>query len=128
MLGQSKIAVILWVLAIALLPIRMANAHLHLCLDGKERPVAVHLQDVPTHYGIANTSSGHNDLDVDVSQMSVSAKKATNTDELSPAILSAYVIALVFPEPPHRTPRIELATPVVAFDFDLRPPTRGPPV
>ena len=128
MLGQSKIAVVLWLVALALLPIRMANAHLHLCLDGQERPLAVHLLDVPTHHGAVSASSGHNDIDVDVSQTPVSAKKVSNADDLSPAILGAYFIALVFPEPPKRAPRIELATPVVAFDFDLRPPTRGPPV
>ena len=126
MFPQSKIAFALWLVAIALLPIRMANAHLHLCLDGQERPVTFHVQDVPTHHGAAGAPSGHNDVDLDVPP-SVSAKKVSNADELSPAILGAYVLSLLLPEYPHFAPQVWLLAPPSTPQLDLRPPTRGPP-
>lgn len=49
MFGRYNFA--LWVLAIAMLPVRIVNAHIHLCLDGQEPPTSVHFQDVPTHHG-----------------------------------------------------------------------------
>ena len=127
MLVQSKIALVLWLVALALLPVRMASAHLHLCLDGQERPISVHVQDVPTHHGVAGAAGGHNDIDVDVST-SVSTKKASNTDELSPAILGAYVIAVVLTDYAPVAPRIEVVTAALVPVFELRPPPRGPPV
>ena len=126
MLGQSKIAVILGLVALAFLPIRMAHAHLHLRLDGQERPVSMHFEDVPTHHGAVSVPSGHNDFDVDV-PTSVSIKKANSTDELSPAILGAYIVAVLLPEYAAVVPSAEVADPAPVVVFDLRPPTRGPP-
>ena len=126
MFHESRIAFVLCLVAVALLPIRMANAHLHLCLDGQERPVTFHVQDVPTHHGTAGASSGHNDVDVDIAS-SISAKKVSTADELSPAILGAYVLALLLPEYPRAAPQDGSLTPALTPRFDLRPPTRGPP-
>lgn len=126
MFHGSKIAMLLWLLAVALLPVRMANAHLHLCLDGQAPPVSVHVQDLAMHDGDSADEDGHTDRDLDVSQ-SVTLAKATNLDDFSPAILGAYVLAILLPAQIHVAPRGVLLTPDLTPAFDLRPPPRGPP-
>src|SRR5262245_16978258 len=138
MLRQSTFAALLWLLAIALLPVRMAHAHLHMCLDGKDKPVAVHVGDVPTHHGSAAASSGHDDaghndaghndaghnnVDVDVSASAI-AKKAGPIDEVTLDLLGAYVLALLLPaRQPALLPTAPLTSELTAC-FELRPPSR----
>lgn len=127
MFRGSKFALLLWLLAIVLLPVRMANAHLHLCLDGQEPPVSVHVQDTPMHDGVADVhDDGHTDRDLDVSK-SLTVAKASNLDDVSPALLNVYVLAIVLPAQSHVVPRSVLLTPDLEPAFDLRPPPRGPP-
>ena len=119
---------LLWVLAIVLLPIRMANAHLHMCLDGQERAVSVHIDDVPTHHGALDEGNGHNDLDLDLDvSPSLSVTKADSADTFSPIILGTYVLAVLLPEQRHSAPEAILLDRVQLPTLDLRPPPRGPP-
>lgn len=126
MFHGSKFAMLLWLLAVALLPVRMANAHLHLCLDGQAPPVSVHVEDLATHDGNPVSEDGHTDRDLDVSQ-SLAFAKATNLNDFSPAILGAYVLAILAPAQIHVAPRSVLLSPDLTPAFDLRPPPRGPP-
>jgi hypothetical protein len=129
MFRHSTLAVILWVLAVALLPVRMANAHLHFCLDGQERPVSFHVQDLATHSGTEHVDEeGHNDRDVDVSASLLTTKLSSGAGDAPFALLHVYVLATLLPierQPFFSTdlPHINL-TSVLA----LRPPVRGPPV
>lgn len=130
MLRHSTFAALLWLLAIALLPVRLAQAHLHMCLDGQDAPVAVHV-DIPTHHGAADhddehTGGGHNDVDVDVST-SATVKKAGTFEDLSLDILGVYVLALVLPEHQAVLPPSAYRSVPTTVRFELLPPSRGPP-
>jgi hypothetical protein len=125
MIRHSRIGLILWVLAVALLPVRMANAHLHLCLDGKEAPISVHVEDVPGHQDDADLSVGHHDHDVDVSgSMSVTKSASFALDN---PIISAFVLAILLPIESSRIVRADVAEPYSSVAFVVHPPSRGPP-
>lgn len=124
MSGRSKFAVLIWLLAIALLPVRMASAHLHMCLDGQEPPVSVHVQDIATHDGSEDTA-GHNDRDVQLSVLSIT--KASGLDKAPLPLLDACVLAILLPAPRSITPPVSVLIPDPTPAFDLRPPSRGPP-
>ncbi|HEU4602332.1 MAG TPA: hypothetical protein VFS24_10205 [Steroidobacteraceae bacterium] len=122
---RSRIGLILWVLAVALLPVRMANAHLHLCLDGQEAPISVHVEDVPGHQDDADFKAGHHDHDVDVSGSMTVTKSASFA--LDNPIISAYVLAIVLPVEAPRVFSADVAEIHFSVPFTLRPPSRGPP-
>lgn len=126
MFRRSTFATFLWLLAIVLLPLQSANAHVHLCLDGQEPPVSVHVQDVPTHFGAAAQGEGHSDRDVQVTG-SLWTKKAGDFDDVPLDIVQAYVIAFVLPVRIESAPDVAVHLPHRSSVFALHPPTRGPP-
>jgi len=128
MLRRSRPLVLLWVLAIALLTMRMADAHLHLCFDGSDRPVSLHVADVPTHHGEHDDSSGHQDQDLDFSSPLLIKKGGGSLDDATIAVLGAYVLAFVLPEIETVTPEFDFSTAPLVSVFHLRPPLRGPPL
>src|SRR5690349_12896603 len=94
MFRHSPIARLLWLLAIALLLVRVGEAHLHLCLDGQQQqPVAMHVEDAPTHSGLEASADGHNDVDVDLS-VSPWVKKI-GVDELPIIVFASVLLALL---------------------------------
>lgn len=125
MFRRSKFAALIWLLAIALLPVRIANAHLHMCLDGQEQRAALHVMDAPTHDG-TDTESGHKDRDVTLSA-TLSVTKANTLDDAPLPLLDAYVLALLLPVEQASVPSISVQIPALTPAFDLRPPSRGPP-
>jgi hypothetical protein len=128
MVRHSTLAVLLWVLAVALLPIRMANAHLHLCLDGREQPVSLHVQDVPAHAGAEHAADeGHNDRDVDFSASLLTAKLAGGIDDAPSALLHVYVLAALLPIERPIVPVTDFRGTDFTSVVTLRPPVRGPP-
>lgn len=127
MLRHSPIARLLWLLAIALLLVRVGEAHLHLCLDGQqEQPVAMHVDDAPTHSGSETSSGGHNDVDVDLS-VSPWVKKI-GVDELPIIVFASVLLALLLPILQSTSRPAQLLIPNLAAAFALRPPLRGPPL
>lgn len=129
MFRHSAFAIVLWVLAVALLPVRMANAHLHLCLDGQERPVSLHVQDVATHSGAeATTEQGHNDRDVDVSASLLTVKLSGGADDAPFAFLHLYVLTALLPLEHPTFSLVDLPGAELTSVVTLRPPVRGPPV
>ncbi|MBB6094969.1 hypothetical protein HNQ60_003856 [Povalibacter uvarum] len=125
MFRRSKFAALIWLLAIALLPVRMANAHLHMCLDGQEPRAALHVTDVPMHDGTED-ESGHNDRDVKLSA-ALSITKANTLDDTPLPLLETYVLAIVLPVERSVAPPVFVQIPDLTPAFDLRPPSRGPP-
>jgi hypothetical protein len=130
MLRQSLIARCLGYLAIALLLLRVGEAHLHLCLDGQDRSAAMHIEDAPLHDGAQSAVDGHNDLDVDLSVLPWLKNAAT--DDTTMAVLGlfaleALLLAFLLPalKTTIRPARLRLPFPDPAFG--LRPPLRGPP-
>ena len=128
MLRRSSIAVLLWVLAIALVPVRMANAHLHFCLDGQQAPVSLHVQDRAGHAHDEHVDDGHLDVDVDVSVANTIAKLPGAGDDILPVFLPLYVLAVLIPTQQHEPPRQTVAVVDTSAIAQLRPPVRGPPL
>lgn len=115
-------------LCITVLVMRLGGAHLHLCLDGSEPPVSVHLTDDArvngSHTGVGQA---HHDQDVSLSG-EVLAKKLDAALQL-PALLAALVLLFVVPlvlVAIVRRDRTLLIHPIPIFR--IRPPRRAPPV
>jgi hypothetical protein len=123
---HSSFARALWLFAIAVLAVRVGDAHLHLCGDGKEQPIALHVADAPGQHHADEDESTHKDRDLDISGPTL-FKKVAGLDDLSLAPVLASALVLFLPivrriEPPSSTTLVVL-TPL----FALRPPLRGPP-
>ncbi len=126
MLRQSPIARLLWLLAIALLLVRVGEAHLHLCLDGQQRAVAMHVEDAPTHSGAeVSSSGGHNDVDVDLSV--APWVKKIGVDEMPVIVFASILLALLLPITRSTSRPAQFLVPFLPTAFSLRPPLRGPP-
>ena len=124
----STFGMVLWLLAIALLPVRMADAHLHLCMDGQQPPVALHVQHVATHDGAQpHADDDHNDRDVDLSATTTVAKSSLLDDGLVPALLHVYVLAALLPRPSAAAPAKVSVHSFHSAPIDGPPPARGPP-
>lgn len=124
----STFGMVLWLLAIALLPVRMANAHLHLCMDGQQPPVALHVHDVATHDGSQpHADDNHNDRDVNLSATTTVAKSSLVDDGLLPALLHVYVLATLLPPPSAVAPADVSVPSFHSAPLDGPPPARGPP-
>lgn len=116
-------------LAIALVPMRMANAHLHFCLDGQQAPVSLHVQDKPGHdHAAEHVADGHTDVDVDFSVANTLAKLPGAGDDTLPVFLPLYVLAVFVPTQQHELPRQTITVVDTSVIARLRPPVRGPPV
>lgn len=112
-------------LALVLLSVRVADAHVHLCFDGKEPPASIHVGDGGSHPCDIGTFKGHSgDRDVQLSPDSL-VKKDSLPDHWVPIFL-AFVVHFVAPHSDERFDRntapLSIAAPVY-----LRPPLRGPP-
>lgn len=114
-----------FVLALMLLIVRVADAHAHLCYDGKEPPATIHLGCGGTHPCETDKSSGHSgDKNVQVSA-DILVKKSVSADPWMPAFLAS-IFQYVAPRSDERI-SVE-ATIVRPTDRAyLRPPLRGPP-
>ena len=126
MLRRSTIGKVLWIVAIAVLAIRGGDAHLHLCGDGQEQPVALHMLDAPgQHHDQAE--AGHNDRDLDVSAPAL-VKKTGDFDDLTLAAVLTFAWVSLAPVVAQIEP-IAAAHPLpITSLFFLRPPLRGPPL
>lgn len=116
---------LLWVIAFALLCVRTADAHVHLCFDGQEPRSSLHVAD---RAPVCHKNDGtHLDQDIDALG-AVMAKKSADIDTLGPLPIAAVVLFL-------------LALPQRDMDYDLTtqdpsprlpelflPLLRGPPV
>jgi hypothetical protein len=127
MLRHSPFAKLLWLLAIALLLVRVGEAHLHLCLDGQQQQsIAMHVEDAPTHSAAEASTGGHNDVDVDLSV--APWVKKIGVDELPVIVFASIVLALLLPITQSTSRPARRVIPHLASVFDLRPPLRGPPL
>ncbi len=116
---------------VGLLVLRLGDAHLHLCLDGTEPPIAMHLGDSGVHHTDESAEHDtanpeHADRDVAVGADAL-VKKPTGSIELPLlavlfGLLLFYLARLrdvlpVYLPPPRLSP----------VRAHLRPPLRGPP-
>ena len=126
----SPIARYLSLLAIALLLVRVGEAHLHLCLDGLDRAAVMHVDDAPTHNVAQSSIDGHSDIDVDLSALPWVKNTAADDQSLAVPglfVLTAWLLALLLPALKTIVLPAQLRLPVPDPVLSLRPPLRGPP-
>lgn len=126
MTARSMPTTILWLLAIVLLGVRTGDAHLHMCLDGLERLITLHVADAPLHHAGTDSADGHNDQDLDLSDSAI-IKKSADLDDLPLGALIALVVVLLLPGRRSVLPHFPASTPALVSAFHIRPPLRGPP-
>lgn len=114
---------LLWVIAFALLIVRTADAHVHLCFDGQEPPSSVRMFDYTPDYD--GTNSTRQDQDIDALG-AVLVKKSSPAETLGPLPVAGMVLLI---EPQQLDSESEFATqnpsPKLADLF--LPLLRGPP-
>jgi hypothetical protein len=119
---RTRLVIVL--LCAALLASRIAGAHLHLCLDGSEPPVALHVADGGEHHA-ENSGESHADQDVTLGGDYLSKKSG----QVDPGLLALCLALLLFFLPRLRAgipDHLAPARPRAARINGL-PPTRGPP-
>jgi hypothetical protein len=117
-----------WIVVLTLLAFvfaRLAGAHLHLCFDGSEPPLTVHMADsgeIGHHAGAAQT---HEDVDVDPID-DVVAKSAVKVDLPVLAFMLAGIVLLLTPlrSLPHAWRKIPAPYSPPRY---IRPLLRAPP-
>lgn len=114
---------LLTLLCVALLVVRVGGAHLHLCFDGGEPPVSLHLMDDAAHTG-PGMQSGHQDMDVALAGEAF-AKTAKLGLDLPILLIAALLAWSLFQAPRPSVPGYRL--PLISAVHFLRPPLRGPP-
>lgn len=114
--------------ALMLLIVRTADAHAHLCADGKEPPVSIHLGNCGAHPCDGEPSVDHGgDKNVQIGGDVVLKKAPSFADPPMPALL-AYAFDFDFVAPCSKE-RILIEPNSVRVEPPayLRPPLRGPP-
>lgn len=129
MFRRSKLALGLWILAIALVAVRTGGVHLHLCADGQEAPVSVHILDAPGHDGdaVQHSTDDHEDRDIDVSLSGAFFKKSDVGADIVP-LVGLFILLVLLPRVVTFLPRQSApALPIGPLAY-FRPPLRGPPL
>ncbi|HKU14326.1 MAG TPA: hypothetical protein VJQ52_08005 [Steroidobacteraceae bacterium] len=126
MLRRSAFAKALWLLAIAVLAVRVGDAHLHFCADGREQAFALHVTDVPGQHH-SDEAGNHEDRDLDISGPTF-FKKVSGSDEVDLAPAIAIALVLLLPVIRQLAPADAATSTPYASTFLLRPPLRGPPL
>lgn len=117
----------LWpLLCLAVFAMRMADVHVHLCLDGQEAPQSLHWADAGVHEDDEHLDNSH--ADVELALLDDALVKTSSPGFDLPVLMVAGMIVLLllaairqpaparFSSPPRRSPRF------------LRPLLRGPPL
>lgn len=119
----------LGLLCITIFLMRVGGAHLHLCFDGGEPPVSVHLSaDTGADQPHAGVGQGHHDQDVSLSGEAL-AKKLDGALQLPILLVVAFVLFLLCrPVGGIVVPRDRTAQFHPLPVFRIRPPLRAPPL
>lgn len=104
---------------------RVDAAHLHLCLDGQETPVALHSPDGGDHHTVSEAGSAHQDFDVDLSNNPLGKSTAKSLDSVLPSAASLFVLTA------NSASDLQIVfdyVPAISSRRYLLPPLRGPPI
>lgn len=111
-------------LAVICLPVN--GEHLHLCFDGSEPPVSLHVQlDGGGHPAGEGLQQMHHDADVTLDREAASKKGRASFDLLP--LLSAAIAVRMPITTPVWVARDESAIRLATLDPNRLPPQRGPP-
>lgn len=118
---------LLWTVVFAVLAVRLADTHLHLCFDGQEAPTSVHLADASVHHDLEHEESpAHADQDIDPFIGTI----VKSDDDAQPlfALIVGTLLTIELLPPDQAIPALDRETPLATDPpFYLRPPLRGPP-
>ena len=120
-----SVSSLLWVVVFALLIVRTADAHMHLCFDGQEPRSSLHVLDRMS--GCHKTDGSHQDQDVDALG-AAAAKKSAEAEPLLGPPPFANVILLLLPPPRGMAYEPSIQNPSPKLPELFLPPLRGPPV
>ncbi len=113
------------ILCIAVIVLRVGGTHLHLCFDGDEPPVSLHVADSGIHH-LDEPAGDHSDREVTPGADALVKKSSNSFDGLALALLCALLLFMATRGQPVSTSR---RVPVLLpFRPHLRPPLRGPPL
>lgn len=118
---------LLWTVVIAVLAVRLADTHLHLCFDGQEAPTSVHLADASVHHD-EDHDDGASHADKDINPFVGTLVKSDDDAQPLFAFIVGTLLTIDLLAPDHAVPALDWNTPPASHSpFHLRPPLRGPP-
>ncbi|HET8697936.1 MAG TPA: hypothetical protein VFO94_10645 [Gammaproteobacteria bacterium] len=116
----------LWIVALAVVGVRLTGAHLHLCLDGSEPFASVRITDEQPAAGGGIDHATHDDRDLDVIGAATLAKKDVGDNSADVPVVDLPVVALL-PPPQRIRGEVEPQSPVPRLPPLFHPLLRGPP-
>jgi len=105
---------------------QMTGAHLHVCLDGQEPPVQLHLARSSEQHDASELSRPHSDREITLNRSSSTNGKNLQLD-LPLAACAVHALQLAPSTGQITVPRFDHVAPYTAA-HELLPPSRGPPV
>jgi len=117
---------LLMLLCVALLLMR-SGAHLHLCFDGSEPPVAVHVDDYGQHHTDVGADAVHQDADVLLAGSAMTRSGNTAVD-IVPVFLVVALLLWIFSQTFNRFGLVSRRVVVHLLPKYSSPPLRGPPL
>jgi hypothetical protein len=119
---------LLWTVILAVLTVRLADTHLHLCFDGQEAATSVHLADASVHHDDEH-EHGTEHADKDINPFVGTIVKSSD-DDAKPlfALIIGTLLTIDLLPPDQSVPPLDREAPLATSPpFYLRPPLRGPP-
>lgn len=123
--SASTLRRIALVVLLAVLGVRLADAHVHVCFDGLEPPVSVHSLDGSVHNDAHHHQAEHHQ-DQDVKPFDAALLKVSADADAAPLVAASW-FALLLPTQVGQRPE-SIAAPVLRPPSQLKPPLRGPPL
>lgn len=108
-----------------LLVMRIGGTHWHLCFDGQESPVSIHVADSSFEHSANGVDNQHHDQNVEIGLASL-VKHGPVDFDIPPVVIAVLLLWAVFPR--STVPRTRRAPAPHCSDLSvLLPPLRGPP-
>ena len=121
---------LLWVLALGLVVVRIADAHVHWCFDGQEPRSSLHVSDAGAVCHTQQEPEGSTQgEDVDIAAVGAALAKTDSQGQTLAPIPVADVVFAFSPPPANGAARPSSSeAPAVKRPYLHRPRLRGPPV
>ena len=112
---------------LAVLAVRLTDAHVHLCFDGQEAPASVHVADTSVHHD-QDPEDGATHADQDINPFVGTIVKSDDDSQPLFAWIVGTLLTIELLPPDHVVPAFARETPLATDPpFYLHPPLRGPP-
>lgn len=122
-----KPQLLITLLCVTLIALRVGGVHVHLCMDGSEPPLSVHVADSGVHHlDEADEGDAHADRDVAIAS-DVVVKKPSGDFDLTLLAAFGALLLFVLARPRQRITFPPVPARATTARAHLRPPLRGPP-